>query len=182
MSIFLSAKSASIILKKNWFARRRRPLFGRQFVLEAKLFTVMKEPVHWEVMPGLCFSLHLAHCHSICCHLAHPQTHMKTSKWYLWSEVIVFLKKKCHCCFIHLLCLIDRISQDARGESEDVIKLYLDKNAVFLIGSEGGWTPFYQQQKTKLKIKRETKRKYHTNFGIGSFHCWILKKAHWNKY
>lgn len=74
-----------------WFARRRWPLFGETVCTWGQtLLTVMKEPVHWEVMPGLCFSLHLAHCHSICSHLAYHQAQMKTSKWYLQSEVIVF--------------------------------------------------------------------------------------------
>lgn len=132
------------------------------------LHTVMKEALHWEVMPGPCFSLHLALCHSICSHLAPHQTQMKTSKPSLKSEVIVFLKK-CHCWFIHLLCLIGSCSQGARRENPDGVKLHLDKNAVYKL------IIFNEQIKYKTNFEsKSTDAILLCGYWIVDFNSWLV--------
>lgn len=113
-----------LVIKKFCFSKEVGGYFARQFVPEAK-HAVMKEAVHWEVRRGLCFSLYLAHCHSIPSHLAHHQTSMKTSKWYLKSKVLGVFFLKCHCCFTSASSVWQRNSQDARWKKKslDVIRL-----------------------------------------------------------
>lgn len=87
----LPARQACMILQRVWFAQRSlSSLSDTGCTWSQTLHMFMKEPVHWEIMPGLCFPLHLAHRSSVCSHLAHHLTQMKTSKWHVQCEVIVF--------------------------------------------------------------------------------------------